>query len=153
MSDIIIDSAYFGHDSGTKFYEINSFANADDNTFILVKRYGSSTASRNGGAIKIEHEVNREYLKVAFNNAIRDRLKRKAGNGGFYEKMESSSHIKGSGIATGDHIKDLIERHYKPMAASQVLEALTMTISAEKPNFIVRDPVKEPVREGDWGSW
>lgn len=159
-TQIVIESALFVHESGTKFYEVLQIHATDVGQHLLVKRWGKSSAMNSqGGEIQVAMHPSARKLGGAAAQIVRQ----KEGRG--YGRTSSGHGLHGyGGEVTSDNLLSLLTTHYGSDHAATirtVFDKLDMIrgtkISGawvdESADIVSEEPTPEPIRDASWGSW
>jgi len=147
---IHIEPRYLAHEGGTKFYEVIQFYNVDAKKFVVAKRWGAMGKS---GEVKIDAYPTQRKAQQEAEKIIRS----KEGRGYAIASKNSGLHGLSTDSLGNDELSRQLRNHYRSDYANAIASGLLIeeveAISVEEDDVVVEEPMPEPERGEEWGSW
>jgi predicted DNA-binding WGR domain protein len=153
-STLVIGSDYLVHSGGTKFYEIVTFSNASEKTFVEVRRWGKIELAQSGGGQTqvLAHPTAADALDSA-------RKQVRAKERGDYDKKPGKFglHVANGTQTLGAAYRAIGEHYADPelVASVRLKTGSARDGAALEPAIddLPKEPMPEPDRGESWGSW
>ena len=140
------EGKFFEHEEGTKFYEVFQIWNADENVFLMVKRWGKVGST---GEVQVLPCRNHRVMEAEAHKIIQQKEKR----GYFFAPASFGLH--GLKSSNSDELSRNLSLHYSVHSGkiAQHFNLETKVVADEAADIVVEEPAPEPERGGSWGSW